>query len=308
MTKSYFELKPVSFRGKVAVVAPSGTFNKQLFNAGINHLKFNKIKPSWNRDIFDRHFYLAGTEKRRADELIAAFLDEETEAIWAARGGFGAIHLLPYLDERLDEIKKNGKLLIGFSDITILQSYFVEKCGFVAVHGPNITTINNIDNYSKNQVVSLLQGNDKAFSIFNKHIYPVRHGVAKAIVKGGNLASLVSLMGTEYEPDFDGSILFLEDVGEFPYKVDRMLTQMRYAGKFKNLKGVILGDFSYREKNPPATKEVNFNMIIEKMGIPNNIPVAAKFPSGHGKHNMAFLLGAVAELNSEKRSLSYITE
>ena len=148
MSESYFELKPISFRGKVAIVAPSGTFNKQLFNAGITHLKLNKIKPNWEKRVFDKEFYLAGSAEHRSQELINAFLDEETEAIWAVRGGFGAIHLLPYLDKKIDEIKKNGKLLIGFSDITILQSYLVDKCNFVCVHGPNISTINNIDNYS----------------------------------------------------------------------------------------------------------------------------------------------------------------
>jgi len=124
-------------------------------------------------------------------------------------------------------------------------------------------------------------------------------------VKGGNLSSLASLIGTKYEPDFDNSILFLEDTGEVPYRIDRLLTQMRYAGKFNKIKGLILGDFSYREKNPPQDKQVYSTMIIEKMGITRNIPVMASFPAGHGKQNMAFLLGATAEMDADARTLSY---
>ncbi len=115
MTKNEFELKPLSFRGKVQIVAPSGSFNKQLFNAGVNFLKFNKIKPSWSSFIFESEHYTAGPAKTRAEDFVNAFLDKETEALWAARGGYGAIHLLPLLDEKVEEIKKNPKLFIGFS-------------------------------------------------------------------------------------------------------------------------------------------------------------------------------------------------
>ncbi len=325
MTKNYFELKPISERARIEVVAPSGTFDKRYFNAGLNFLRMNQISPAYEKSLFDKYFYTAGDERSRAEALINAFTNKENEAVWAVRGGFGAIHLLPYLEEHIEDLKKNGKLMIGFSDITVLQSFLVDRCGMVCVHAPNVTTLNKIDGYSKSHLINLLQLKEEGFSISSRHISVVQEGKVRGVVKGGNLASLASLMGTPYEPDFDGCILFLEDVNEVPYKVDRMLTQMRMAGKFKNIKGLVLGEFSYKDRTrnvnvntheqtayelaryrgKSPVSHVNPNLIINKMGLGPDVPVICNFPAGHGKHNMAFLLGALAELNTEYKSLSY---
>jgi muramoyltetrapeptide carboxypeptidase len=327
---SYFELKPIGFRGNIAIVAPSSGFDRQHFNAGITFLKLSKFKPVIDKAIFDKYFYsigkqgngnsfskrvvfdkrffLAGTPQTRAEVLINAFLDDNIEAIWVARGGFGALQLLPFLDKHIEKIKQHPKLLIGFSDITILHSYFIEKCGFVGVHGPNITTLERCSADSKKQVVDLLFGEDRAFDISEKHISVVQNGKAKGIVKGGNLSSIISLLGTPYEPDFSDSILFLEDVNEVPYKIDRMITQLKYAGKFDKIRGLILGDFSYREYNPPRTKHFSPELITKLAEISENVPVLGNFPSGHGTNNLAFLLGAIGEIDTEKRMLSYFTE
>lgn len=327
MSMSYFEFKPISERGKVSVVAPSGSFDKRHFNAGVNYLKHAQVNPVWGQEIFEKHFYNAGTADIRAKSFLSAFKDGETELVWAARGGFGAMHLLPELDKHIDVIKQNGKIFVGFSDITILQNYLVEKCGLIAVHGPNITTINQVDKLSQQQCVKLIKGEDDAFTIHNRHIFTAQSGAARGVIRGGNLSSLCSLIGTPWEPEFNDAILFLEETGEVPYRVDRMLTQMRYAGKFKNIKGLIIGGFSYKDK----TKNVNVNvanqtayelaqykgrsprqnidarMIVEKMGIGKDIPVIANFPAGHGRHNMSFMLGALATLDADNKSLSYIT-
>ena len=302
----FFELPSIPFRGEVAIVAPSSPFNRQHFNAGITQLKLNKMKPVIPRDTLLKQGYLAGSDEARANLLIDAILKDSFSAVWAARGGYGAIRLLTLLEKRIDELKKHPKFVIGFSDITILHSFLVEKCGFVTVHGPNITTLSTCDNYSKKQVFQLLQGEEKALTIYNPRLQIATAGKAEGMVKGGNLASIISLIGTPYQPDFTDSILFLEEVGEVPYKVDRMLTQMRLAGMFDKVKGVVLGDFSYQEYRPPATKSVTIRQIMENMGLPSNIPVVYNFAAGHGTKNMAFLLGAEATLNTEKRSLSYL--
>jgi len=305
MEDNYFELKPLNFRANVAIVAPSSPFNRQHFNAGITELKYNKIKPIINKCIFDKKFYLAGDDENRANMIISSFENSEIEALWTARGGYGSIRLFEILDKNIDKIKSNPKLFIGFSDVTAIHSWLVEKCGFVTVHGPNITTMSIADKYSKNQIFSLLQCQEKAFTVFSKYIEAVQPGKAEGVVKGGNLATLVSLLGTPYEPDFTDSILFLEDVGEVPYKVDRMITQMRLAGKFKNIRGVVLGEFSYKEFRPPATKHIFARNIVEMMGLDPKVPVIGRFPAGHGKQNMAILLGALGQIDTEKRTLSY---
>ena len=302
---SYFDLKPISFRGEIAVVAPSSPFDKTVFNAGITELKFNKIKPVIDKNAFSKAGFLAGNDELRAESLINAFTTESIEAVWTARGGYGSLRLLEKLQENIDKIKANPKLFIGFSDVTALHAWLVDKCGFVTVHGPNITTLNSVDRFSKAQIFELLQGKERAFTIFSKNMRALNPGKAKGVVKGGNLTTLVSMIGTPYEPDFKDSILFIEEVNEVPYRVDRLLTQMRLAGKFKGIKALVLGDFTYREFRPPAEKSVNPFAMLETIGVDKSVPVVCNFPAGHGQQNMAFMLGAVAELDTEAKTLKY---
>ncbi len=308
MRDSFFEFKPLSFRGEVAIVSPSSPFDRQLFNAGITELKLNKIKPVIKKEIFQKFNIFAGSDTERASMILSAFTNKSIEAIWTARGGYGSIRLLEVFDKHREEIIENPKLFIGFSDVTAIHSWLIEKCGFVTVHAPNITTFANCDKYSKKQVFDLLQGKDSAFDIYSKNMTSVVPGTAKGVVKGGNLSTLISLIGTPYDPDFKDSVLFLEEVGEVPYRVDRMITHMRLAGKFKGVRAVVLGDFSYREFRPPATKQVNPSKIVEAMGLDRSVPVVANFPAGHGRQNMAFLLGAVAEIDAVKHRLRYSVE
>jgi len=308
MTKKFFEFKPLSFRGEVAVVAPSSPFDRQLFNAGVTELKLNKIKPVISRDIFKSFDFFAGNDSERASLLTESFKNDNIEAVWTARGGYGSIRLLEILEQNINEITSNPKLFIGFSDVTAIHSWFVEKCGFVTVHGPNITTLTRCDKYSRNQIFNILQGKESAFEIFGKQIKSINPGTAKGVVKGGNLSTIISLIGTPFEPDYTDSILFLEEVGEVPYRVDRMLTQMRLAGKFSGIKGLILGDFSYKEFRPPATKQIDVRKIVEAAGIDKSIPVMSNFPAGHGPQNMAFLLGAIGEIDTFKCRLRYFTD
>jgi muramoyltetrapeptide carboxypeptidase len=208
-----------------------------------------------------------------------------------------------YRDTGIKKIAHSEMLKISWK---FLHSFFVEKCGFVTVHGPNITTLSTCDNDSKEQIFQLLQGEKQALTIHNSRLEIAVPGTVSGMVKGGNLASIISLIGTPYQPDFSDAILFLEEVGEVPYKVDRMLTQMRLAGMFDKVKGVVLGDFTYEEYRPPATKSVHINQIMENMELPSSVPVVYNFAAGHGTKNMAFLLGAEATLDTEKKSLSYL--
>ncbi|MGI6394936.1 MAG: S66 peptidase family protein [bacterium] len=305
MTNRFFEFKPLGFRSEVAVVAPASPFDRTHFNAGITELKLNKLRAVIDKKIFLRESFFAGSDELRAQLIIDSFINENIVAIWTARGGYGSIRILEILEKNIEKIKENPKLFIGFSDVTAIHSFLVEKCQFVTVHGPNITTLSTIDRYSKIQMFEMLSGSEKAFFLFNKNIKVINPGKARGIVKGGNLATIASLIGTPFEPDFSNSILFLEEVGEVPYRVDRLITQLRLAGKFKGIKGLILGDFSYREFRPPAEKSVNPFAIAESARLDKNIPAIFNFPAGHGGQNMAFLLGAVGELNTESRTLKY---
>ena len=146
-------------------------------------------------------------------------------------------------------------------------------------------------------------GNQLAAKVIRKVDWPSRK--AKGVVKGGNLTTLVSMIGTPFEPDFKDSILFIEEVNEVPYRVDRLLTQMRLAGKFKGIKALVFGDFTYREFRPPADKSVNPFAMLETIALDKSVPVVCNFPAGHNQQNMAFMLGAVAELDTEAKTLKY---
>lgn len=305
MTAHFKEFKPIGFRGKVQVVATSGPFDKQLFNAGLTFLKLNKVRPVYDAAVFTRTGYLAGEASQRAAQLLKAFTDPEVEAVWAARGGYGALQMLQFLHERIEDLKKANKPLIGFSDVTILHSFLVEKCGLLTIHGPNITTLSEIDHRSQNHLVRLLQGRDDAFTVGDRRITVLQPGTARGVVKGGNLASLVSLLGTPWEPNFDNCILLLEETGEVPYRVDRLVTQLRLAGKFAKIRGLIIGECSYREHHPPVTRHIDPRLIVERSGIGGEVPVMADFPVGHGERNMALLLGAAAVMDTGAKTLSF---
>ncbi len=305
MAQPFKEFRPIGFRGKVQVTATSGPFDKQRFNAGITFLKLNKVRPAYDAAVFTRTGYLAGDAARRAANLLKAFGDPEVEAVWAARGGYGALQMLPFLHERKEDLKKASKPLIGFSDVTVLHSFLVEHCDLLTIHGPNITTLSEIDHRSQSHLIRLLQGRDDAFIIGDRHITVLQPGTARGVVKGGNLASLVSLLGTPWEPNFDNCILLLEETGEVAYRIDRLVTQLRLAGKFAKIRGLIIGECSYREHHPPVTRHIDPRLIVERSGIGKEIPVMANFPVGHGERNMALLIGAAATMDTGAKRLSY---
>jgi len=305
MSQPHLPYRPLAFREKVRIVAPSAPFDKTLFNAGITFLKLNKIHPVYDAAIFARKGYLAGGGEQRAAQLLAAFSDSEVKAVWTARGGYGALHILPFLEQHVDILKKSFKPFIGFSDATVLHSFFVERCEWATIHAPNITTIAETDRRSQNHLIRLLQGEKSALQISDRHIQTIQQGVTRGIVKGGNLTSLVSLLGTPWEPCFDDCILLIEEVNEVPYRVDRLVTQLRLAGKFAKVRGLIIGECSYREHHQPVEKQVDPYLIVEQSGVGKGIPVMAGFPVGHGARNMALILGARALMDAEARVLSY---
>ncbi|HSA34818.1 MAG TPA: LD-carboxypeptidase [bacterium] len=303
MTAAIRRFRPVEPGGKVRVVATSSPFDAALFNAGITFLERRGMRPVYDDAVFARTGYLAGDPDRRVAQMRDAFRDPETEAVWTARGGYGALQMLPLLTPHIAELRKHPKPFIGFSDATAIHSFLMDRCGFVTVHGPNITTLGQIERSSQRQAIRLLAGESDAFHIVARQMLTVRQGKAEGVVKGGNLSTLVSLVGTPWEPELKGSILFLEDVAEVPYRVDRLITQLRLAGKFAGVRGLVLGDFTYNDRR--TERSVDPEMIVRSSGLPATVPVVANFPAGHGERNMAFLLGAVATLDTEAKTLSY---
>ncbi len=279
----------------IGLFAPAGPVrDEQAFSDGVRILRDYGFKIKMANDIMRSDDYLAGTEKRRAQEFHELWKDPQVKALLAVRGGYGSLRLFPHLD--LDFIQHTPKILIGFSDISVLLNGLYAKTGLIGFHGPNLCSLGQLDKNSVdlffNALTSQLQK-----STSPPHLEILRPGTTKGFLLGGNLACITHMIGTPFEPSWHEAILFLEDINEAPYRVDRMLTQLALSGKLNRLNGIILGEFTQC-----GDIETTWERVLE-LTTEKNIPVWGNFPMGHGNINWTLPVGAKVEMNSEQRAL-----
>jgi len=292
----------------IGVIAPAGRLqDENRFMRGISILQDMGFQVKYPRDLWPGSEYLADSDENRGKELNRFFQDQEVKGIISMRGGYGCLRILDKID--IASVAHNPKILVGFSDITILQNYLYDQTGLISLHGPVVTSLNMASRETLTHFYSRLTKTLHGQSLEPKNIEVLRDGQSvSAPLLGGNLASLVSLLGTGYDFSWENKIIFLEDINEPLYKIDRMLTQLKLAGKLDNISGLILGDFSISggqsETEKLRYKESVWNRVLEL--IPENpVPIWGNFPSGHCPCNLAFPLGAVAEMSSSKNSLIF---
>ena len=286
-------LKPGDTLG---IVAPASPFDNELFDAGIRTLGDMGFNLSVHRDIYERKGYLAGSDRHRADHLMRVFDDPKIDGIICARGGYGAMRTLQFLDA--ERISANPKIFVGFSDITALLSFLSAYCRMVCFHGPTITTLGKGEPETRDQLYSVLT-QPMPMSIAAAPARVIRHGSAKGHFLCGNLTLLCHLTGTAFQPDYTGAIILFEDQGEAPYRIDRMLTQMRLAGCLDGVGGIALGTF----KNCGTEKDVHAIFADILSGL--EIPVVAGFEVGHTDVNLTVPIGATAQLESDSGTLTF---
>ncbi len=283
----------------IGIAAPSGPINADIA-AGIRMLKDAGLKTIVSQDINRRQDYLAGRDSRRIEELHELFSNPRVKAIWAARGGYGCARMLANIDYQL--IKQNPKILIGFSDLTLLLNSIQSKTGVVTFHGPVLSTIMRDGSAAlKNCLTALSQPRLADFKI--KGLEVLRPGQAAGQLVGGNLTSLVSLLATPYEPSWQEALLLLEDINEPSYKIDRMLTQLKLAGRLDQIGGVILGEFLDNALNSLGDIELIWQRVLELTA--DNIPVWANFPVGHGPKNLTLPIGSRVLMDSYSGYLKF---
>ena len=280
----------------IGIVAPAGPFDRQTFLRGtriIEDMGFQIFIPP---GLFEKNRYLAGSDHHRVQFVNQLFADSSIDAIICARGGYGSMRILPMLD--YDLIQDNPKVFIGFSDITSLLSVLLTRCNLVTFHGPVVTSLADASEETKLSLSnSVTSDSNLEIKLFNgKTLVP---GVATGTVCGGNLTMLCHLVGTSFAPAFENKILFLEDRGEAPYRIDRMLVHMELAGCFDGLLGIILGAF---EKCGPIEEVTE---IIVELFEKYSIPILAGLDAGHGSHNLTIPLGIEATLDADRHSLIY---
>ena len=280
----------------IGIVAPAGPFEETDFFNGIRILENMGFRVSFQKGIFARSGYLAGSDVDRAAQVNAAFADSAVQAIVCARGGYGSMQILPYLN--YEAIRQHPKLLMGFSDITALLCSLYQRSGLVSCHGPVVTTLKNAGSKTLESVFNVLTlGELPAIQVENgKTLSP---GKASGSVICGNLTTLCHLTGTPFQPKLNGCILILEDRGEKPYRIDRMLTQMKLAGVFNGLFGLGIGTF----ENCGQADELY--EIIARIFNPIHIPILAGFNIGHGPDNIAVPFGFEAVLDADHQLLTY---
>ncbi len=274
---------------RVAVVAPSGCVDAEKTADGIDLLRRWGLEPVPGKHLWDRYGSFAGDDNARLSDLAGFLEDASIKAVFAARGGYGAARLLPALSRITPS---HPKWLIGFSDITALHSFSQSIWRWKTIHGPLLSGYRPHSPFSETDFESLRR---ILFGLEVSCRFPVHEKSRLAALSGeftgGNLSVLYSLRGTPYEQNPLGKILLLEDVGEYDYHLDRMLTNLRLGGYFSRLRALVVGEFSeMKEGNTPFGKNIQ-EMILEALEG-TKVPVFFGFPSGHGENNHPVILGS----------------
>jgi muramoyltetrapeptide carboxypeptidase len=280
----------------IGIVAPASPFDQDLFNQGLNILKSMGFRPFVPDGIFKKAGYLAGSDAHRAKLVAQLFKDPSVNAIVCAKGGYGCLRILPFLD--FDVMRENPKVFIGHSDITALLAAITSQTGLVTFHGPVVTTLAEAPDFTKHSMKTAISTNTH-LEITPYNAVTITSGRAQNPIIGGNLTTLCHLLGTPFEPNFDDHILLFEDRGEAHYRIDRMLSQMKLAGCFERIAGLALGSFE-----ECGTLDGIFE-IFEEHFRDFDVPILAGFDVGHGKQNTTIPFGVDAILDADKQILLF---
>lgn len=311
----------------IAFVAPAGPLERERMLLARDRLVARGYKVTLRDDLFAQEGYLAGSDDRRAEELMAAFLDPEVDAIFPGTGGYGTMRILDRLD--YEAIRAHPKVVVGFSDLTALHAALNRRAGLISFHSPNpmwgLGSEDNLTPFSERWFFRALEGPvaepytieiPRPLEIADAREMPeevaiaempqpvaLGHGKARGRIVGGNLSLLSALEGTPYAIDTRGAILLIEDTREAPYRVDRMLRQLQLAGKLAPLRGAILGQFTRNYDREDETRgadpRYSVDGVLRQYFEHAGIPVLMNYPVGHFPQNATFPLGGEVEVDAD---------
>lgn len=286
-------------QGQIGVIAPAGPAALDTDKA-VQWMRGRGYSLKIFPGVYAKDGYLAGSDEVRLTDLHAAFSDREIDAIICLRGGYGTPRLLDRIDFQL--LRDNAKPFVGYSDITALHLAISRYAGFVTFHGPllNADLLGERLKPTESSFFNMLRGQLKAGSVLvHPAAYPlttVEPGIAHGRLLGGNLSMIAATMGTPYEIDSEGVILFIEDINEPLYRIDRLLTHLRLAGTLKKLRGVLVGDVA--GVDGPALER-----LLKQTFEPLRIPVLSGWRSGHCNPNLTLPMGALVRLDADNKEL-----
>ncbi len=281
----------------IHIIAPAGAVNKKNVKGGMKFLSSLGLSCAPGPALFKSDGYLAGTDADRLHDIQTAINDPKALAVWAARGGYGTTRIIDQI--KWNKFFKKPSWLIGFSDITALHIHLSNN-NIPSIHGPMVGQAINEDCQESVQLVASILKNDFPEYALTGHAMN-KAGKATGPITGGNLTLICATLGTATEIITDNKILFIEDINEAAYKIDRMMVQLKRAGKLNRLKGLIVGHMTEVTDEKQFGKNV-FEIIIEHTKD-FSFPVCFQFPAGHETPNMPLILGMKSELTVEKKQI-----
>jgi muramoyltetrapeptide carboxypeptidase len=275
----------------IGLVAPARKIVINEIAEAISTIKKHGFKVKYSDELFAEWHQFAGSDKRRAANFQSMLDDDEIRAIISVRGGYGSIRIIDQID--FSRFKKKPKWIIGFSDITVFHSHINRNFNTETLHASMLLSFAENTEESLTRIFEILSGGSPEYKIASHQLN--RKGISKGILCGGNLSVLYSLMGSRSFPEMSGKILFIEDLDEYLYHIDRMMTGLKRAGIFKNLKGLVVGGMTDMNDN-----EVPFGKtaeeIISEAVLEYEFPVCYGFPAGHINNNLPLIMGANVSL------------
>lgn len=277
----------------VGVIAPAGPITPEALTAGLAALERRGYRPLHLPTILDRDLYFAGSVQRRLDELHRMFADPQVKGIVCFRGGYGANYLLPQVD--LDLIRSHPKFFCGCSDVTTLLTYFCDRAGLVVFHGPMLQRDAQPEGVDEESWRTATSG-EPSLRDFGGQVQVLVPGHAEGVLYGGCLSLLCASLGTPYEIETRGTILFLEDVAEPAFRIDRMLMHLKLAGKLDEVRGIIFGEMLDCAR---AAQGYTLQEVVLRVLGDLGVPVVYGLPSGHvTRRNITIPLGVAAQLDA----------
>jgi len=294
----------------IGLIAPASTpSSEEKIEKGAAYLEQLGYRVKFGEHIRAMHGYLAGTDEERAADFNTMVCDKEVKAIFAIRGGYGTPRILQMIDYR--SLKHHPKIIVGYSDLTALQLAIFRKIGLVTFSGPMTGSDmwKDFDPYTEEHFWRLITSTKKIGLLKNPTndlLNTVKHGKARGRILGGNLSLIACLMGTPFLPELRGSILFLEDVEEAPYRIDRMLAQLHNAEILQGISGLVFGKFTDCTPSNPSNPQLSLDQIQKEYAEKTTCPVIANFQYGHLPRKLTLPIGVLASIDTRRSQIQVL--